>query len=209
MDGITLSRKWNVPAKQAHYSKTGNWYHRLTSFPSALFDPNGYLFFKTEEDYLSCQSLRINQDIWVSRCISSDPAYVQILIDGSEYIPEKDTVDYTNSEKVYFEGTPVSVSLTIHERDINARAECLKKHGYLCAVCSFDFHKTYGTIGIDMIHVHHLNPVSSFTAKRAINPINDLRPVCPNCHAIIHRRQPPFSIEEVQRMILIYRQINI
>jgi hypothetical protein len=25
--------------------------------------------------------------------------------------------------------------------------------------------------------------------------------VCPNCHAVIHRREPPFTIHEVQKML--------
>jgi predicted HNH restriction endonuclease len=34
-----------------------------------------------------------------------------------------------------------------------------------------------------------------------VNPIEDLRPVCPNCHAIIHRCTPPYSIEDVRRFL--------
>lgn len=31
--------------------------------------------------------------------------------------------------------------------------------------------------------------------------IQDLRPVCPTCHAVIHTRTPPLTIEEIQAMI--------
>jgi 5-methylcytosine-specific restriction protein A len=34
-----------------------------------------------------------------------------------------------------------------------------------------------------------------------VDPINDLIPVCPNCHAMIHRRRPAYSIEEVKKML--------
>ena len=82
MNGATLSRCWNVPVKQALYSKTGNWYHHLIRFPGALFDPNGYLLFETDEDYRSCRSLNLNKDVWVPDGISSDPGYVRVV--GSE-----------------------------------------------------------------------------------------------------------------------------
>ena len=55
--------------------------------------------------------------------------------------------------------------------------------------------------GTDMIHVHHLVPVSDIQEAHVVDPIRDLRPICPNCHAVIHRRQPPFSIEEIKKMI--------
>jgi 5-methylcytosine-specific restriction enzyme A len=28
-----------------------------------------------------------------------------------------------------------------------------------------------------------------------------LRPVCPNCHAVLHLRTPPFSIDEARAML--------
>ncbi|MDB9470225.1 hypothetical protein PN480_18680 [Dolichospermum circinale CS-1225] len=34
-----------------------------------------------------------------------------------------------------------------------------------------------------------------------VDPIKDLRPVCPNCHAMIHRRLPPLSIDEIKSII--------
>jgi len=79
MDGETLNRLWGVGTRHALFSKTGNWYHQLTRFPGALFDPKGYLFFKTEGDYRSCASLNINQDIWVPNSISSAPGYVRVI----------------------------------------------------------------------------------------------------------------------------------
>jgi len=34
-----------------------------------------------------------------------------------------------------------------------------------------------------------------------VDPVKDLRPVCPNCHAVIHLRGGCLSIEEVQELI--------
>ena len=46
-------------------------------------------------------------------------------------------------------------------------------------------------------HVHHLSPLSIVGADNQVDPIDDLRPVCPNCHAVLHRREPPYSLDEV------------
>ncbi|MDJ0530571.1 MAG: HNH endonuclease, partial [Microcystis sp. M53600_WE12] len=70
-----------------------------------------------------------------------------------------------------------------------------------CFVCGFDFSKVYGELGDGFIHVHHLRPLSEIKQQYRVDPINDLRPVCPNCHAMIHRRTPPLSIKELQEVL--------
>jgi predicted HNH restriction endonuclease len=201
MTGETLNRRWNVNARHALFSNTGRWYHQLKRFPGALFDLKGYLLFKTEEEYRICSSLSINQDIWAPHGIASAAGYVQVVIDGSEYVPSTTSPSGAKPDRAHYEGNPVSVSLTVYERDREARTRCLQHYGYKCTVCLFDFSRTYGEIGVGMIHVHHLTPVSRIGETHAVDPIHDLRPICPNCHAVIHRRQPPFSIEEVEKMM--------
>jgi 5-methylcytosine-specific restriction protein A len=34
-----------------------------------------------------------------------------------------------------------------------------------------------------------------------VDPLNHLCPVCPNCHAMLHKRTPPLSIDELKGMI--------
>jgi hypothetical protein len=38
-------------------------------------------------------------------------------------------------------------------------------------------------------------------AEYELNPIRDLRPVCPNCHAMTHRRKPAYTIEELKGLL--------
>ena len=66
-----------------------------------------------------------------------------------------------------------------------------------------DFEETYGELGRGFIHVHHLVPISSIGKTYQIDPINDLAPVCPNCHAMLHRGQNgrEQSIEELKAKI--------
>ncbi len=64
-----------------------------------------------------------------------------------------------------------------------------------------DFAATYGPEMAGFIHVHHLTPLATVGPDYNIDPIGDLRPVCPNCHAVIHRRDPPYTIDEVQSLM--------
>jgi len=98
----------------------------------------------------------------------------------------------------YTEGIVHRVVVNKYERDSKARAECIKHHGVKCLVCDFDFSKTYGDIGKGFIHVHHLSPISSIGSGYKVNPILDLVPVCPNCHAMLHSKNPPYTISELK-----------
>jgi len=106
-----------------------------------------------------------------------------------------------DTQKTYTEGTPNQVSITKYERNPFARKKCLEYYGYTCVVCDFNFEKTYGQIGKYFIHVHHLTKVATVGQTYEIDPIKDLRPVCPNCHSIIHRQKIPLTIENVKHLI--------
>ena len=73
--GEALNAKWKVGARQALYHKDGQWYMPLHRFPGAFFDPNGYVVFKTESDYLRCGYLRIGKRVNVNGGIWSIPGY--------------------------------------------------------------------------------------------------------------------------------------
>lgn len=114
-------------------------------------------------------------------------------------------VALNNKESIrkYIEGTAIQVIQTKYERNPRARKVCLEHYGYKCSVCDFDFQKIYGELGTNFIHVHHLTQVSTIGKTYQINPINDLRPVCPNCHAMLHRQNPPLEIQDLKNIILI------
>jgi len=99
------------------------------------------------------------------------------------------------------EGAAFDVVQTRYERDPVARKKCIAHHGHVCAVCKMRFVETYGELGKDFIHVHHLNPLADAGGEHEVDPISDLIPVCPNCHAMLHRRTPPFSIEELRKKL--------
>jgi 5-methylcytosine-specific restriction protein A len=99
------------------------------------------------------------------------------------------------------EGAKRTVTVNAYERNSKARRLCINHWGALCDVCGFDFQKTYGNIGSCFIHVHHLVPVSEIGKSYQVNPVNDLRPVCPNCNAMLHTSNPPLGIEQLKGLI--------
>lgn len=86
----------------------------------------------------------------------------------------------------YEEGARISVLTNRFERDYRARKACIQHYGAECAVCKLEFAKFYSGLGEGFIHVHHLVPISQAQGKYKVDPISDLRPVCPNCHAMLH-----------------------
>lgn len=99
------------------------------------------------------------------------------------------------------EGATYQVTVNAYERNPKARRMCIAHYGAKCFVCGFDFEGRYGAIGRGIIHVHHERALSTIGEAYEVNPITDLKPVCPNCHAIIHKRNPAFTVEEVRAML--------
>jgi hypothetical protein len=100
--------------------------------------------------------------------------------------------------KRYYEGALTRITVNSYERNPRARRVCIQYHGLSCAACGFNFADRFGDIGLGFIHVHHLKPLSEIREGYELDPINDLSPVCPNCHAMLHRRRPAYSIEELK-----------
>lgn len=101
----------------------------------------------------------------------------------------------------FSEGTEKIVTTTKHERNRFNRQICLAAKGYRCSVCQTLLSDIYGNIASNYIEVHHSNPVAGMAKDYIVKPLEELYPVCPNCHAMLHRRNPPYSIEELQSII--------
>jgi 5-methylcytosine-specific restriction protein A len=127
---------------------------------------------------------------------------IRIIENAKPEILSKDVVlpqelGFQNME--LYEGNKKLVAVNRYERNIKARQLCLMEYGFACSVCGFDFEEMYGEIGSGYIEVHHLKPLHEIKKEYQVDPVNDLRPVCPNCHAMLHKAN--LSIEELKAKI--------
>lgn len=99
------------------------------------------------------------------------------------------------------EGAVTRVVVNRYERDRRNRGLCIAVHGYSCKACGFDFERTYGYLGSGFIHVHHVVSITRLRPDYRINPVNDLVPLCPNCHAMVHKHDPPLSVSELKQLL--------
>lgn len=102
------------------------------------------------------------------------------------------------------EGRKHEVSVTRYERDRGNRKDCIAHYGYVCQVCGMNFEQIYGELGKDFIEVHHLHPVSQGECQ--VNPIEDLIPLCSNCHSMIHRQEDVSDWEGLRIIFLELKQ---
>lgn len=145
--------------------------------------------------------------------LTRDDGDINKLFDDFDYLIEKQ-IPYFERElqekmaseehdinDVLKEGTAESVTLNKYERNPKARAACLAAHGTACAVCGIDFAKAYGPEFAGKIEVHHIVPLSEIGREYVVDPVNDLVPVCPNCHAALHsKKDGVYTVEELIKM---------
>lgn len=116
----------------------------------------------------------------------------QVLTNYPDELPNPETL---------FEGVKKKVIVNSYERNKVAREKCIEHYGAKCIICNFNFSDIYGEIGAGFIHVHHLTQLSNIGKGYEVNPIKDLCPVCPNCHAMLHKKNPPYTLEEIKKHI--------
>ena len=120
----------------------------------------------------------------------------------SEEIPIGEVANYT-------EGTKYQITVNAYERNGKARRECINYHGAVCVICNFNFEKVYGEVAKGFIHVHHVVPLHTIGENYVINCKKDLIPVCPNCHAMLHKKVDGsyITIEELKNIVFVNRKI--
>jgi len=102
----------------------------------------------------------------------------------------------------FAEGATRQILVNAFERSRRGRDACIAHWGPTCAVCDLNFGSKFGNKFAQVVHAHHLIPISQATGKYRLDPVRHLRPVCPNCHAMLHVRRPdPFTIEELRAIV--------
>lgn len=105
-----------------------------------------------------------------------------------------------------FEGAERQVTRNIRERDPAARraAEAHWRQlrgGLICEGCGIDFGRAYGPRGAGFMHFHHLTPLAAADGPRAVDGARDLVPLCPNCHAMVHRGEDLLTIDALRDLL--------
>lgn len=103
-----------------------------------------------------------------------------------------------SNQELLDEGFLYQIYKEVKYRNKKIVALAKEHHGTNCAVCDFDFAKTYGTHGEGFIEMHHLYPIAEGARKTSVE---DLRPVCANCHRMLHRGKELLSIEKLKGII--------
>jgi 5-methylcytosine-specific restriction protein A len=122
----------------------------------------------------------------------------EVQLDQQEFVEAYYETEFEGVE--FTEGKVVKVLLNAHERSREARQKCIEHHGVNCKVCDFNFEQVFGSIGKGFIHVHHVVNLASIGREYTVDPIKDLVPVCPNCHAMLHTKNPAYTVEELRRV---------
>lgn len=140
---------------------------------------------KDFEHHLDLRFLRKEGSVWYAD-FAANPFPDELMVSGS-----------------YIEGAKKSITVNAYERNPEARRACISHHGASCKCCGFDFEKVYGEHGKGFIHVHHITPLRMLGEGYRINPETELLPLCPNCHAMIHRgnEATPLSVDELRNMM--------
>lgn len=123
-----------------------------------------------------------------------------LLVEQETWVMEDEVAEISDQFEGDFEGAKFQQLVNKYERSRYNRAICLSHYGFTCRGCGQNMKEVYGPIGEGVIHVHHVVPISLMGGSYRIDPLTDLVPLCPNCHNVVHRENPPLSMENLRRL---------
>jgi len=193
--GIILSKPYELPHWDEEQAKQGKTALRV----DILFEVLSDIPIIKDEELLE----KFHEFSWFSQSSGIRiPSNIANKLDKIwKERTKKDSIFKNVNWETFIEGNPKKITITTYKRNSYAKRVCLEYYGYDCFICGFNFEKKFGRLGKGFIHVHHLKPLSEIGREYEINPIKDLRPVCANCHAMLHRRNPPYSIKELKEIL--------
>jgi 5-methylcytosine-specific restriction protein A len=130
---------------------------------------------------------------WALRFVAAIIAVLP-LDGGSEEIPP-------DNQQGFPEGAATTVTVNRYERDRRNRAAAIAIHGSRCKGCDMSFSERYGEIALGFIEIHHIVPVAKMPPMYIVDPSKDLVPLCSNCHSVVHRQDPPMSVEALRQLL--------
>ncbi|WP_346350497.1 hypothetical protein N2M06_08170 [Oceanimonas sp. AH20CE76] len=190
-DGLILDEDWSGPGKGQsieHIRLVLEKGYQLKVFPME--------YTRTEEGRAKIKSF---EPVLIDKnLVKGSGRWYAVSDNGSEKTAIAEEV---LAPETYIEGATSVISVNAYERNPKARMACIEHYGFKCFICGFDFERFYGAIGKRYIHVHHEVALSSLKKEYVVDPVNDLKPLCPNCHAIIHRTHPPMAVDELKNIL--------
>ena len=154
------------------------------------------------KNYVSIYDLKKEEAIKLIEQLENDSEFIRYFEKSngspiSAFHKYKEFLDYKDNELLnYIVGASdinsssvippynirTSVWVNRYERNKEERDKCIAEKGINCYVCGMNFEKVYGDIGHNFIHVHHIE----FLSNNGKDVSENLIPVCPNCHAMLH-----------------------
>ena len=142
-------------------------------------------------------SVPATEGAWYTISLAVDDA--PLWREGEEIEEAEEAEDTEEGREGWAEGASQRLWVNRYERDPRNRQAAIQQHGVRCLGCDVEMAEVYGEIAKGYIHIHHIKPISAMQGARP--PIEDLVPLCPNCHAIVHLETPPISIHRLQELI--------
>ena len=150
--------------------------------------------------------LKANQDI-LKYLLINDFTYTDLTenLRKVEKNQNKKKIETFDENIIIQEGTKKLTEVAVYERSTTLRnyaiAYYTKNEKIYCNCCNFNFHDFYGEqIGKGFIEIHHTKPIFKYEDEDLENTLKialqNLTPVCSNCHRMIHRNwSKPLEIQ--------------
>jgi predicted HNH restriction endonuclease len=100
------------------------------------------------------------------------------------------------------EGKKYTSEATFRKRNRSLIDAKKSSSDYRCEVCGMKFEEVYGKIGREYIIAHHKNPIGGRRGSSKTT-MGEIALVCSNCHDMLHRKNPPMSIDELRNQLQI------
>ena len=78
--GENLKKVWHIPASQVRYHKDGTFFMPVDKFPAAFCDMNGYILFRTKDEYEMSSYIEIGNRVNVRTGLCRIPCYVKMKL---------------------------------------------------------------------------------------------------------------------------------
>ncbi|MBE9242719.1 HNH endonuclease [Synechocystis salina] len=201
--GNKSHQKIDVEILDEDISSRGHYSYIILDFLGLKKEHKSFFAYSSHQEALANLEEKFAEEHENKQKIKTIIKYIKILSGLVAQLCGKGERSFRLAEEVpddqkLLEGSVCQVTINSYERNPEARKLCIQHYGTSCCICGFNFEKKFGSVAQGFIHVHHLKPLSEIQKEYEVDPIADLRPVCPNCHAIIHLGGKTRSIEEVK-----------